>query len=285
MRDGNYDFEVLSAGKRLDEHSSEDCEVWIAGMLGASFELRVKNRSVGRTMACCSVDGLSVMTGEPSDGKLHGYIVGANSTLVIPGWRLDEDNIAQFEFTESAKSYASQMGQKNEKQGYLICSIYQEQVVPPEPPKPVEIAEVDEGPAYAPLLRSAPANRDQGLFSRSADTGSGDIDFNSLLGDDEAEPNNIGVGFGKKTEHHSRTVSFKIDPAITPVVIEIRYDTTRGLERRGMGCAVPPGWDTEAFESPSYSGHPKPPNMECRIQGGIPEKKSLASKILGWFRG
>ncbi len=280
MKRQAYAFKVLSRGRELQEHEDDDGTNWVAATRGDRFELYIANDSDWRVMAVCSVDGLCVMTGEPAeDARLRGYIIQPGARMVVPGWRLDDDHVAEFEFTAAAKSYSAQMGRKNDKHGYLICDIYRERPLPPPPKPPVEIAEVDEDFAFAPserdnILRSAPADK---LFSRSA--GETESTFDTLLNDaaEADEPDNLGVGFGKKAEHRTTTVDFSVDHSAPPVRLAIRYDTERGLQRRGMGCAVPPKW------SPQTSGQQpgESPGDLARFMRDV-EKRRENKRSEGW---
>ena len=124
----------------------------------------------------------------------------------------------------------------------LICEIYREKPLPPPPKPPAEIAEVEEGLAFAP------ATRDERLLSRSAGKTEPMLDTPDADASETDESDNLGVGFGKKAEHRTTTVDFEADRSAPPVRLVIRYDTERGLKRRGMGCALPPMW------SPQTSG-------------------------------
>jgi hypothetical protein len=155
MKTKDYEFGVISRGRVLDETRDESGQTCLTATRGDTFELSIINHSDRRIMAVCSVDGLCVMTGELSDdGRLRGYIIKPGLEMTIPGWRLDDDHVAAFEFTETAKSYSAQMGRKNEKHGHLICEIYLEKAPEPAPKPPAEVAEVDEGIAFAPRPRN-----------------------------------------------------------------------------------------------------------------------------------
>lgn len=310
MKKETFEFKVIAKGRSLEEHSDERGNVWVPANRGDSFQLKVSNHSEGRVMAVCSVDGLCVMTGEvPEDGRLRGYIVKPGAAMLVPGWRLDDDHIAEFEFTESAKSYAAQMGRKNEKQGQLICEIFYEKPPPPKPKPPAEIAEVEEDMAFAPPegtalftpqeLPDGPdlPNTTYSLGRMDPQTpGGGDATGDNVLRSSGAgelesmfgEPDNVGVGFGKKAEHKTNTVDFKVDGSVPPVRFVIRYDTARGLQRRGVGCAIPPMWSSHPGNRPSTSqivGDLARFNRDAERRRKEAESKGLGARLKKWFGG
>jgi hypothetical protein len=78
--------------------------------LGIEYELRVWNHGSRRIVAIVSVDGLSVINGQPASETHPGYIVDPGSSVLIRGWRRDRETVAAFSFEERAQSYASRVG-------------------------------------------------------------------------------------------------------------------------------------------------------------------------------
>jgi hypothetical protein len=74
------------------------------------YEIRVWNHGPRRIAAVVSVDGLSVMNGQPAAESQPGYIVAPHSQVVIKGWRRDMDVVAAFSFVDREKSYAALTG-------------------------------------------------------------------------------------------------------------------------------------------------------------------------------
>lgn len=78
--------------------------------LGVEYAIRVTNHGPRRVVAMISVDGLSVITGQPASETQPGYVVSPKGQIVIKGWRRDMNTVAAFSFQERDKSYAALMG-------------------------------------------------------------------------------------------------------------------------------------------------------------------------------
>lgn len=80
------------------------------GEAGAPYVITLRNKTNHRVEAVVSVDGLDVMDGKSASPNNRGYIVGPRDTLRIPGFRQSMNEIARFEFSSVANSYANQTG-------------------------------------------------------------------------------------------------------------------------------------------------------------------------------
>ena len=85
-------------------------KTWIAGTPGNRYAVRLTNRSGARVMAVLSVDGVNAVSGETAGTDQTGYVLGAWQTTEIVGWRKSMDDVAQFNFTSLANSYAAKTG-------------------------------------------------------------------------------------------------------------------------------------------------------------------------------
>jgi hypothetical protein len=78
--------------------------------VGAEYEIRVWNHGPNRITAILSVDGLSVINGEPASEDHPGYIVAPYGHIDIKGWRRNRDVAAAFRFVDRDRSYANLIG-------------------------------------------------------------------------------------------------------------------------------------------------------------------------------
>jgi hypothetical protein len=78
--------------------------------LETEYEIRVCNRGPRRIAAIVSVDGLSVINGQPASESHPGYLVAPHSSIVIKGWRRNRDTVAAFRFVDRENSYARLVG-------------------------------------------------------------------------------------------------------------------------------------------------------------------------------
>lgn len=77
---------------------------------GAEYDIRVWNHGPYRITAIVSVDGLSVINGEPASEDHPGYIVAPYGHVVINGWRRNMEMVAAFRFVDRTRSYANLVG-------------------------------------------------------------------------------------------------------------------------------------------------------------------------------
>lgn len=258
MYRNQIELEVRVHGNPAREYVDREGVTWVEGREGSEYLLRVINQTYGRILVVASVDGLSVMDGKAA--SLHsdqGYIIGARSSMAIPGWRLDNDNVAKFRFGGPGSSYAAASGKPIDI-GVIGCAVFLEQYVPPAPA-------IYNGPtfAYGPVVHC----RGMGTFgSRGSEGPCGAMHATSCYNmassvtpvADCAAPS-LGTEFGEKTGHRVSEVTFtRQEPAHE--VLSIRYGTKEELIRRGIdlnqrpevgrpnpfpadrGCVPPPGW-------------------------------------------
>jgi hypothetical protein len=100
--------------------------------MGAEYEIRVWNDGPRRVAAVVSVDGLSVITGQPASTAQPGYIVAPYGSILISGWRRRLERVAAFRFVERGQSYAERMGHP-ENVGVIGLVAFEEQIARPRP--------------------------------------------------------------------------------------------------------------------------------------------------------
>jgi hypothetical protein len=105
-----YSARVLINGRsKAKEYRHED-RLFIEAKTESEFEVELKNHTSDRVMAIISVDGLDVIKGEPANQESAGYIIPANDSIKIKGFRNDEDSVGAFKFTARGKSYSKEQG-------------------------------------------------------------------------------------------------------------------------------------------------------------------------------
>lgn len=229
-----YSMEVMVNGKSVKQYRHNG-NVYVEGRRGTEYTIRLHNRGWQRVLAVVSVDGLSVMDGEPA-GAGNGYIVPARSSIDVPGWRLDDASVARFAFGETAEAYATKQ-QKQQNMGVIGCLFFEEETVG---------SYVKTDPWYpyqGPKWNSTGCLRG---MTYSTDTVSADPVKMSMTGDGVAagcstaccdapqpETANLGTVFGRQDSHHVQEVSFW--PKERPhTESAIYYDDRAGLEARGI---------------------------------------------------
>jgi len=236
--------------------SPQDRQTYIEGREGSNFSLRIYNGNSFRVLAIPSVDGLSVLDGEPAGENSPGYLLEPRQTLDVPGWMVDEKTAAKFFFagTKDGKdaSYVAQMEKDTSNKGVIGLMVFRE--------KPAAYFGNAAFAASGSLLRSAAPT---GGTMRGIPTSG--VAFNSLSLDSmsiatascAAEPT-LGTGFGDATDFATKKAEFERGDLLA--ILALYYADARGGKRKGIdvnvhvtkspnpfpankvGCATPKDW-------------------------------------------
>ena len=118
-------------GATLPVHYAKG-EYWVAGRPGARYAVTVHNRSGGRVLAVPSVDGVNVLSGETAAWDQRGYVFSPYERYQITGWRKSSSEVAAFEFSSIANSYANRTGRPAHV-GVIGVALFRERVPVPSP--------------------------------------------------------------------------------------------------------------------------------------------------------
>ena len=261
----NYEFDVLVHGKSTIKYAHEG-RFYLEGRSNTEFTLLVRNNTATRVLAVMTVDGLSIMDGKKGSLDGNGYVVDPFQTLKIPGWRLNDDDVAKFIFAGKGKSYAAKKGNSRDV-GVIGCAIFNEassfttfSVSGPT------VDWVNSGGPLRSCTRIISPDWSGGTMTTTDGTAastftcdtsdvamdSGEINSVYCCNSVSAPPageviertarrvstkkmatQNIGTGFGKKASHGVTEVSFNKKDRPTEV-FAIHYDDREGLESRGI---------------------------------------------------
>jgi hypothetical protein len=161
---------------------------------GAEYAIRVNNRGPRRIEAVVSVDGLSVINGKPASERSVGYLVNANGSVVIKGWRRDKDTVAAFGFEDRENSYAARTGHR-ENIGVIGLVAFEEQQE----------------------IRAYPLEEPLATFGRAADKGDG------------KGVGGTGTGWGRDVG--SSVIEVPFTRSANKRTVTIYYDTAEALRR------------------------------------------------------
>lgn len=134
----DYEVDILVNGKPIRQFRYKG-DHFVEGRKGSNFELRFTNNTWKRVEVVPSVDGLDVIDGEECGTESSGYVVNARDSVTIPGWRLDNDTVAEFLFKDKKKSYASRSGKGTSNVGAIGFMVFEEKqylYIPPINPSP-----------------------------------------------------------------------------------------------------------------------------------------------------
>jgi hypothetical protein len=168
--------------------------------MGAEYQIRVWNHGPRRVTAVVSVDGLSVLNGQPASEDHPGYIVEPRSSIVIDGWRRDRHTVAAFTFSDRSDSYAARMGHP-ENVGVIGLVAFEE---------------------MSRLPRPLPMERDAAARAERAD--------GSAVG---------GTGTGHGRDIHSPIIEVPFVRSGNRQAVTIYYDTAEALRRAGIPVDSP----------------------------------------------
>lgn len=107
MKFRNFTLRVVVDGEALPERFEPDTRVaWVTATKGREFSILLGNGTAGRVRVVPSVDGVSVVDGEPAKFDSTGYLLRGGAEMLIPGWRIDDVKVARFMFDAVQQSYA-----------------------------------------------------------------------------------------------------------------------------------------------------------------------------------
>jgi hypothetical protein len=249
-------------------------EYWVAGRPGARYAIRARNAMGERVMAVMSVDGVNVVTGETAGVLQNGYVFSGGERSDITGWRKSDSQIAAFEFTSIANSYASRTGRPDDV-GVIGVAMFRERVpVPPPPPPPITLPRRDgsssssremerRSEAASAVAEAAPAapaakarSADSALDAESAASAKG-----GLARQSPPAPS-LGTAHGRRETSHVGHTTFERAQSTPDEVVRIRYDSRENLIAAGV-IPVPPRWPRpegpSAFPGSEMGYVPDPP--------------------------
>lgn len=261
MRYNNCEINILIKGRPITEYTHQG-QQYVEGRSNSQFEIEFKNLNPFRIEAIFSVDGLSIIDGKEAGTQSSGYLLEANETLRIPGWKLTDQQVAAFVFSGKQGSYATQMTGTSKNNGVIGVMVFKEKTIH-RPSTWIGGRIINRSPFYGSGCGTGTPDGwydsyDSCVVGSSAPSLS--VKSASPLRSLDIEEQNLGTGFGNATDFATQMVSFTRGDMIAMMVLY--YDDRRGLEKRGikivrpsrqkidnkpeafpgMNCSPPPGW-------------------------------------------
>lgn len=248
----DYEVSILVNGKKVQEYI-KDGKIYIEGRKDTTYSIKIKNNSYGRMVAIPTVDGLSVIDGKEASYNSTGYIVPGNDSVTIDGWRKNDNEVAQFYFSSSNKSYAARMN-KGKNQGVIGVAVYKEKEKEVVVEKTTYIIDRYPSPirTYPPVYPSQlwyfdypqvyPSNTNptwlnSGISQDTSCLSGGSFSCSSLAMNNEedkcASQQKIGTGWGETKKSEIVNVSFERDNS-SLTVFEFYYNTRSELIKKGI---------------------------------------------------
>jgi hypothetical protein len=97
------DIDLIVNNVAISKYFDSYRNTFVEGRKGTAYAIRLTNRNPYKVKAIVSVDGKNILTGDQVWEK--GYVIEPNSSLDVPGWRIDKDKVAQFVFSELKDGY------------------------------------------------------------------------------------------------------------------------------------------------------------------------------------
>jgi len=230
QRNNAFGLEIVVDGRVLPviQHGGKN---YVAAPWDKDFQVRLNVPFGGRYLAVASVDGLDIMTGKTASKDAGGYVLSGYANGDIPGFRLNNSEVAAFHFGDRRDSYAAKLD-KPANVGVIAVVFYAED-------RPVRH-----------VLSMSPRGGCLGGGLEGTLRGGGAT--KGGLGHD------MGTEFGQRKEHKVTQVDFDRGREVARFVIE--YASRESLVKAGIisdaplgevnpfpgdaepGCKPPTGW-------------------------------------------
>ncbi|MCA1714920.1 MAG: hypothetical protein LC715_07385, partial [Gammaproteobacteria bacterium] len=132
----DVDLVDRDTGQWLPEYGHRG-RIWVPGVPGHRYGVRLTNTSGERVLVVLSVDGVNAVTGETAAPSQAGYVLAPWQSTEVAGWRKSLDDVAQFVFTDLPDSYAARTG-RPDNVGVVGIAVFRESrpypVYQPGPP-------------------------------------------------------------------------------------------------------------------------------------------------------
>jgi hypothetical protein len=105
MQCNNFELSIEVNGRNIREFGSAG-RTYVEGRKNNRYHIKFRNNSSSRVLVVPTVDGLSVVDGNPHHDNSPGYVVQAYSSLTVQGWRTSLAEVREFEFGDKSGSVA-----------------------------------------------------------------------------------------------------------------------------------------------------------------------------------
>lgn len=248
--------QILVNNKPIVVYNHES-KMYVEGRKGSEFSIKITNPYGVRVSAVLSVDGISVIDGTPASDKSNGYLLQPYGSITVPGWTLDNTEVAKFIFNTKEKSYAALSDDNYEDNvGVIGCLFFKEKIDISN-----DINDLIRGIKTTPIANDFRYyygyNNTTDVYLKSAVSSVQSAAPLSNISAQNHVSQEIGTGFGKPEEFKTKTVEFERGPITSTIVVY--YDSKKNLIEKGVikkvvearkepnpfpgiGCKPPTGW-------------------------------------------
>jgi len=218
-----------------------DGKLYIAGVPGHRYSVRLSNRTSSRVLTVLSVDGVNAISGQTANPNQSGYVLDAWQSTEVEGWRKNMSEIAQFNFTALDNSYAARTGRPNNV-GVIGVAVFRER--PPvwrERDDKISMKEAESQPRSADSAAAAPAPASpatagaaQAAKSANEPAGAARADSLAAQRPTPKPEESLGTGHGARESSYASYTTFERASSSPDEVDSVWYDSYKNLVARGV---------------------------------------------------
>jgi hypothetical protein len=224
---------------------------YVLGRVGEAYQLRIANHTDQRLEAVLSIDGRDAVSGDVADYVRHrGYLLQAQGSVTIRGFRQSLDRVAEFRFTDPSNSYSARRGTPQHV-GIIGVALFTEREPPRDqawappyrdyPDRYYRDGTRDDVPRSSP--QPFPSNSPNASGHKRASAGAaepramspGHAESRSERSRSEGSSGNLGTEYGQSRWSQAIQVPFVRETPSTPArIVEMRYDDAQSLAALGI---------------------------------------------------
>jgi hypothetical protein len=210
-------------GSVLPTHR-HDGKLYIAGVPGHRYSVRLNNRTGARVLTILSVDGVNAITGQTANPNQSGYVLDAYQSTEVEGWRKNMSEIAQFNFTALDNVFREKPPVWRERDDKISMreAESQSRAADSAAAAPPPSAPATGGAAQAAKSANAPA----GEARSAADT----MAQRPIPKPEES----LGTGHGARESSYASYTNFERASSSPDEVDSLWYDSYKNLVARGV---------------------------------------------------
>lgn len=223
---------------------SQAGRLYVPATKGESYEIVVQNKTGSRILVVESVDGRNVLKDEPASVSGEGMVLRAYGSWRNQGWRLDDDTVRKFVFTDAQSAIATQAG-AGESLGVIGIAVFREKQ---------DWRDYNFIPKYPPAWL-----RVHSRMTFSADRGLPTPDVLEEASINSLSDERIGTGMGEEIRDHVGRTHFERNSLQPETRIEIYYRSFEWLKANGIISESYSVGATSAFpaDGPDETGYRK----------------------------
>ncbi|MFO1311007.1 MAG: hypothetical protein U1F41_02970 [Burkholderiales bacterium] len=232
-------------GRALPVHQ-KDGRLYIEGVPGHEYAVRIRNCTGGRLLVVTSVDGVNVISGDTAAPSQSGYVLEPWGSVEIAGWRKSLARTAAFYFTDLGDSYAARTG-RPQNVGVVGVAAFEEKKVQritqsfpgfdararKDAAEPQRSADATaDMPASPPAAAPAPAPAEsEGVAKRE---NAQPMARDQLAGAEAKTLGKLGTGHGRSEDSRVTVTSFERATPYPAETVAIQYDRRENLIAMGV---------------------------------------------------